>query len=142
MSVVSGNEIAGSKTSAKNISDMIQQIIQGILDMIRVDGPDEFSRVMKDGKVMGIAVGSGKGDNKVEEAVDGVIASATASNCDFSNSSYISIVIRGGDFSLSDQYDIEDRIKKFAGKDIDSISVDGTDEAMKDEIRVTVVALK
>lgn len=148
MSVISGAEIvrrAGDlvpvEDAEKMSQQMILQIVQGICDMFHIDGSNVFSGVIQSGKVKSITAGSGHGENKVEDAVNGVIRSAELVNCDFSTASHTSMFVRG-DISLYDINEIEERMEKLIGEKPDCITIEGTDETMKDEIRVTALELQ
>lgn len=148
MSVISGAEIvrrAGDLVPVEEAEEMSQQmilqIVQGICDMFHIDGYNVFSSVIQSGKVKSITAGIGYGENKVEDAVNGIIRSAELVNCDFRTASHTSMFVRG-DISLYDINDIENRMEKLVGKKPDCITTDGTDETMKDEIRVTALELQ
>ncbi|MCI8307856.1 MAG: cell division protein FtsZ [Lachnospiraceae bacterium] len=129
----------------KKADEVLQQGVQGITDLINVPGLinldfADVKTVMQDKGIAHIGIGSGKGDNKCEEAVKQAINSPLLETT-IAGASHVIINI-SGDVGLLDGDAAASYVQKEAGENANTNIIFGTmyDETMTDEVSITVIA--
>ncbi|MCL2008274.1 MAG: cell division protein FtsZ [Treponema sp.] len=130
----------------RRADDILRQGVQGISDsiietgLINIDFADAMT-VMKDQGDALMAIGYGEGDNRVEDAVSGVLDNPLLEETSIKGATRALIYVAGGeDLPLVEYDDIVKRIT--ADMDRDAIIIPGMylDSTLQDKIRVTVIA--
>lgn len=129
----------------KKADEVLQQGVQGITDLINVPGLinldfADVKTVMQDKGIAHIGIGSGKGDNKCEEAIKQAINSPLLETT-IAGASHVIINI-SGDVGLLDGEAAASYVQEAAGADANTNIIFGTmyDETMTDEVSITVIA--
>ena len=130
----------------RKADDILRQGIQGILDciietgLIRIDFADAVT-VMKDQGEALMTIGYGAGENRVEEAVSGVLDNPLLEDVSIRGATRALIYVAGGeDLPLIEYDDIVKRITADMDKNAIIISGMYLHPSMEDQIRVTVIA--
>ncbi len=126
--------------------DVLRQGVQGISEIITVAGDinTDFSDVKtimreKGDAIMGI--GAAKGDNRAVEAAERAISNPLLDDARIDGARNVLLSITGGeDFSLTEVEEIASIVRERADADVFFKYGIVVDPAMKDEIRVTVIA--
>ena len=142
------------ENSAKNTSmleafkmsdDVLRQGVQGISDLIRddaminVDFADVRS-VMTDRGVAHMGVGHGFGETRAADAVKGAIESPLLETTIDGAKAILLYVVGGYDVGMMEINEIATEVQTRANEDCILIFGAAIDDAMKDEIKVTVIA--
>ena len=130
-------------TAFKKADEVLQQAVQGITDLINVPSVinldfADVQTVMKDRGIAHIGIGSGKGDDKANEAVRMAVDSPLLeTKIDGATNVIINI---SGDITLTDASDSADYIRNLVGDDVNIIFGAAYDESMADSCSITVIA--
>ena len=142
------------ENSAKNTSmleafkmsdDVLRQGVQGIADLIRddaminVDFADVRS-VMTDRGVAHMGVGHGFGETRAADAVKGAIESPLLETTIDGAKAILLYVVGGYDIGMMEINEIASEVQNRASEDCILIFGAAIDDAMKDEVKVTVIA--
>ena len=142
------------ENSAKNTSmleafkmsdDVLRQGVQGISDLIRddaminVDFADVRS-VMTDRGVAHMGVGHGFGETRAADAVKGAIESPLLETTIDGAKAILLYVVGGYDVGMMEINEIASEVQRRANEECILIFGAAIDDAMKDEIKVTVIA--
>lgn len=125
--------------------DALRQGIQGISDiitkpnMIKVDFAD-IKKVVKNKGVAHMGVGRGKGENKMLDAIQQAIASPLLETSIEGATGLIYNIRYCVTLSLFELDEASDLIRKIVSPSCNIIHGDGADEALDDEVEVTVIA--
>ena len=125
--------------------DVLRQGIQGISDLIvtpsliNLDFADVRS-VMKNKGLAHMGIGHGKGDNKTIEAVRQAVTSPLLETT-IEGATGVLINVKGGlDLPLDEVYEAADLVKEVVDPSCNIIFGSGIDEAMNDEVEITIIA--
>lgn len=125
--------------------DVLRQGIQGISDLIvspsliNLDFADVRS-VMKNKGLAHMGIGHGKGDNKTIEAVRQAVSSPLLETT-IEGATGILINVKGGnDLPLDEVYEAVELVKEVVDDDGNIIFGAAIDEAMNDEVEITIIA--
>ena len=142
-------QIAEKNTSmleAFNMADdVLRQGVQGISDLIVEAGVinldfADVKTIMSDRGIAHMGVGSGKGENRVEQAVKAAIESPLLETS-INGAKAILINITGGyDLGMLEVNEAADKIQSAADKDVILIFGAAIKEELQDEMRITVIA--
>jgi cell division protein FtsZ len=126
-------------------NDVLCGAVQGITDLITNPGVInvDFADVRTVMSKMGVGMmGSGKasGPERAEEAVQAAIASPLLEDVNLSGARGILVNVTGANMNLGEFQDIGAVISSFASDDATVVMGTAIDDAMDDELRVTVVA--
>lgn len=125
--------------------DVLRQGIQGISDLIAVPALinldfADVKTVMESGGMAHMGIGQGKGENRMVNAAKDAIASPLLeTNIDGARAVLINIT-GGSDMSIMDVNEAANMVMEAADPDANIIFGAGIDEAMEDEVRITVIA--
>ncbi|MCM1047829.1 MAG: cell division protein FtsZ [Clostridiales bacterium] len=127
----------------KKADEVLQQSVQGITDLINLPAVinldfADVQTVMKDKGVAHIGIGSGKGDDKANQAVKMAVESPLLETT-ISGATDVIINV-SGDISLSDADAAANYVKELTGDDINCIFGAMYDETMTDTCNVTIIA--
>jgi cell division protein FtsZ len=125
--------------------DVLRQGIQGISELITVPGLinldfADVRSIMAEGGAALMAIGRGQGDEKATEAAEQAIASSLLDVTIDGARGILFNVTGGPDLTLFDVNDAAEIIRKTAHPEANIIFGAVIDEAMKDELRITVIA--
>ncbi|MBQ6173779.1 MAG: cell division protein FtsZ [Clostridia bacterium] len=129
----------------RTADDVLRQGIQGISDLIAVPALinldfADVRTVMESGGMAHMGIGVGSGENKMVNAAKEAIASPLLeTNIDGARAVLINIT-GGPDVSIMDINEAADMVMQAADPEANIIFGAGIDEAMGDEVRVTVIA--
>ncbi len=134
---------ASIEDALKKADEVLQQGVQGITDLINVPSLinldfADIQTVMKDKGLAHIGIGSGKGDDKAQEAVQAAVASPLLET-KMTGASDV-IVNISGDVSLMDVNDTVSYVKEIVGETANIIFGVTNNSTMTDEVVVTVIA--
>lgn len=126
--------------------DVLRQGVQGISDLITVPGEIniDFADVRsvmecKGDAIMGIGIGTG--DNRAVEAASRAVNNPLLEDACIEGARNVLVNVTGGDdFSLIEYQEIVDLITEKASQEAHVFTGFITDHALKDEVRVTVIA--
>ena len=142
-------QIAEKNTSvleAFNMADeVLKQGVQGISDLIVESGIinldfADVKTIMLDRGMAHMGVGRGKGENRVEEAVDAAINSPLLETSIDGAKAILLNVMGGYDLGMLEVNQAADKIHSVADKDVILIFGASIKEELKDEMIVTVIA--
>jgi cell division protein FtsZ len=125
--------------------DVLRQGIQGISDLIAVPALinldfADVKTVMESGGLAHMGIGSGKGENRMVEAAKNAISSPLLeTNIDGARAVLINIT-GGEDMSIIDINEAANLVMQAADPDANIIFGAGIDDALDDEVRITVIA--
>ena len=127
----------------KKADEVLQQAVQGITDLINVPAIinldfADVQTVMKDKGIAHIGIGSGKGDDKAQEAVKMAVESPLLET-KINGATNVLINI-SGDISLTDAQEASDYVRGLAGDDVNVIFGSTYDENKTDTCTITVIA--
>ncbi len=127
----------------KKADEVLQQAVQGITDLINVPAIinldfADVQTVMKDKGIAHIGIGSGKGDDKAQEAVKMAVESPLLET-KINGATHVLINI-SGDISLTDAQEASDYVRELAGDDVNVIFGSTYDENKTDTCTITVIA--
>ncbi|MEG0773268.1 cell division protein FtsZ [Clostridium sp.] len=131
--------------SFKKADDVLKQGVQGISDLITIPGLinldfADISTIMLDKGLAHMGVGTGKGDNRAQEAAKQAIASPLLETSIIGATGVLLNVTGGSDLSLLEISDAAQIVQEAADPDANIIFGAVIDESLKDEIRITVIA--
>ncbi len=134
------------KEAFRIADEVLRQGVQGISDLITLAGDINIDfadvRTVMEGQgdaIMGIGVGSG--ENRAQDAAEKAINNPLLDDARIEGAKNILVnVTCGEDFSLTEYQDVIDLITSKAAEDAHIIAGVVTDGALKDEVRVTVIA--
>lgn len=142
--------IANDKTplveTFKKADDVLMQAVKGISDLINIRGLInlDFADIRTVMSAKGMAImgsGSARGENRAVEAATASISSPLLENISIDGATGIIINVTGGpDLSLYEVNEASTLITEAAHEDAEIIFGAVIDEAMGDEVRVTVIA--
>ena len=125
--------------------DVLRQGIQGISDLIvtpsliNLDFADVRS-IMKNKGLAHMGIGHGKGENKTIEAVRQAVTSPLLETT-IEGATGVLINVKGGlDLALDEVYEAADLVKEVVDENCNIIFGSGIDEAMNDEVEITIIA--
>ena len=127
----------------KKADEVLQQAVQGITDLINnpsvinLDFAD-VQTVMKDKGIAHIGIGTGKGDDKANEAVKMAVESPLLETT-ISGATHVIINV-SGDISLADANDAASYVQELTGDDVNIIFGAMYDENMTDTCNITIIA--
>ncbi len=125
--------------------DVLRQGIQGISELITVPGLinldfADVRSIMAEGGAALMAIGHGQGDDKATEAAEKAIASSLLDVTIDGARGILFNVTGGSDLTLFDVHEAAEIIRKTAHPEANIIFGAVIDEAMSDEIHITVIA--
>jgi len=125
--------------------DVLRQGIQGISELITVPGLinldfADVRAIMAEGGAALMAIGHGEGDNRAADAAEKAIASSLLDVTIDGARGILFNVTGGPDLTLFDVNEAAEIIRKTAHPEANIIFGAVIDEAMKDKIRITVIA--
>ncbi len=129
----------------KMSDDVLRQGVQGIADLIRddaminVDFADVRS-VMTDRGVAHMGVGHGFGETRAADAVKGAIESPLLETTIDGAKAILLYIVGGYDIGMMEINEIASEVQNRASEDCILIFGAAIDDAMKDEVKVTVIA--
>jgi cell division protein FtsZ len=142
-------QVAEKNTSmieAFNMADeVLKQGVQGISDlivetgMINLDVAD-VKTIMTDRGIAHMGVGRGKGDKRVEQAVQAAIGSPLLETSINGAKAILLNIMGGYDLGMLEVNEVADKIQNAADKDVMLIFGTSIKEELKDEIIITVIA--
>ena len=129
----------------KGANDVLHGAVQGITELIthpgviNVDFADVKTVMSQMGQGM---MGSGRasGEERAKIAAEAAIASPLLEDVNLAGAKGILVNVTGKDLTLGEFQDIGDIVSTFASDDATVVMGTAVDEAMEDELRVTVVA--
>ncbi len=126
--------------------DVLRQGVQGISDLItkegdmNIDFADVKTIMSGQGDAL-MGIGSGRGENRAIDAATNAINNPLLQDESIEGAKGILVNVTGGiDFSLSEFQEVLQIITSTADRDVLTITGSVIDDAMEDEIKVTVVA--
>jgi len=129
----------------KGANDVLHGAVQGITELITCPGVInvDFADVKTVMSQMGQGMmGSGRaaGEERAKEAAESAIASPLLEDVNLAGAKGILVNVTGRDLTLGEFQDIGDIVSSFASEDATVVMGTAVDDAMEDELRVTVVA--
>jgi cell division protein FtsZ len=133
------------KDAFKMADDVLRQGVQGITDVIVVEGIincdfADVQSIMKDSGIAHMGVGIGKGENAAQDAVRAAIESPLLETHINGARGVLLNVTGGEEFSLIDANEVADMVQELVDPGANIIFGAAMDENLKDEIRVTLIA--
>ena len=131
--------------SFKLADEVLRQGVEGIIEIIAQDGLiscdfADVCTVMRDSGVAHMGIGYGKGENAASDAVRQAIESPLLETS-ISGAKGILLNVTGGpEFSLVEMSEASTIVSEMVSEDAQIIIGTATDEALRDEIKVTLVA--
>lgn len=127
----------------KKADEVLQQAVQGITDLINVPALinldfADVQTVMKDKGIAHIGIGTGRGDDKANEAVRLAVSSPLLETS-IQGASHVIINI-SGDISLMEANEAASFVQELAGEDANVIFGSRYDDTYPDECTITVIA--
>ncbi|MEG1751970.1 MAG: cell division protein FtsZ [Clostridia bacterium] len=129
----------------RHADDVLRQGIQGISDLIvtpsliNLDFADVRS-IMKNKGLAHMGIGHAKGDNKTIEAVRQAVTSPLLETT-IEGATGVLINVKGGlDLPLDEVYEAVDLVREVVDPSCNIIFGSGIDEAMTDEVEITIIA--
>lgn len=127
----------------KKADEVLQQAVQGITDLINLPAVinldfADVQTVMKDKGIAHIGIGSGKGDDKANQAVKMAVESPLLETT-ISGATDVIINV-SGDITLADADAAANYVKELTGEEINCIFGAMYDESMTDTCNVTIIA--
>ncbi len=127
----------------KKADEVLQQAVQGITDLINVPSVinldfADVQTVMKDKGIAHIGIGTGKGDDKANEAVKMAVESPLLETT-ISGATHVIINV-SGDISLADANDAASYVQDLTGSDVNIIFGAMYDANMTDTCNITIIA--
>lgn len=131
--------------SFKLADDVLRQGVEGIIEIIAQDGLincdfSDVCTVMRDSGVAHMGIGYGKGENAAADAVRQAIESPLLETSIAGAKGILLNVTGGPDFSLVEMSEASTIVSEMVSEDAQIIIGAGTDESLRDEIKVTLVA--
>jgi len=133
------------KDSFKLADEVLRQGVEGIIEVIAQNGIiscdfADVCTIMRDSGVAHMGIGVGKGENAAQDAVRAAIESPLLETS-ISGAANVLLNITGGtEFSLVDMENVSSVVREMVSQDATIIVGTAMDDAMKDEIKVTLVA--
>jgi len=130
----------------KLVDSILYKAVRGITDIILVPGMvnvdfADVKTIMENGGKALIGVGSGKGENKIDEAVVAATTSPLLDGVNIQGARRLLINVElSPDMAFSDVQEAVEQIKELAHEDVHVIFGATIDMNSEDEIRLTVVA--
>lgn len=131
--------------SFKYADDVLRQGVQGISDLITIPGLvnldfADVRTIMIDKGLAHMGVGSGKGDNRAQEAAKQAISSPLLETSIVGATGVLLNITGGSDLGLLEINEAAEIVQEAADPDANIIFGAVIDENIKDEIRITVIA--
>ncbi len=131
--------------SFRKADDVLRQGVQGISDLITITGLinldfADVKTIMVDKGLAHMGVGTGKGDNRAQEAAKQAISSPLLETSIIGATGVLINVTGGNDLSLIEINEAANIVQEEADPDANIIFGAVIDENLKDEIRITVIA--
>jgi cell division protein FtsZ len=125
--------------------DVLRQGIQGITDLITESGVinldfADVKTVMSDRGIAHMGVGTGRGENRVIDAVKEAIGSPLLETSIDGAKAILLNIMGGYDLGMLEANEAADLIEKAAARDANIIFGASIKEELEDEIRITVIA--
>ncbi|MBR6444803.1 MAG: cell division protein FtsZ [Firmicutes bacterium] len=125
--------------------EVLKQGVQGISDIITYDALinldfADVQTVMKDKGVAHMGVGSGKGETKIDDAVKNAVESPLLETSIAGAKAILFNIAGGYDMTLQEVTSVADKVTEAADPEAMVIFGASINEALKDEIVVTVIA--
>ena len=142
-------QIAEKNTTMKEAfgmaDDVLRQGIQGITDLITESGVinldfADVKTVMSDRGIAHMGVGTGRGENRVIDAVKEAIGSPLLETSIDGAKAILLNIMGGYDLGMLEANEAADLIEKAAARDANIIFGASIKEDLEDEIRITVIA--
>lgn len=133
------------KDSFKLADEVLRQGVEGIIEIIAQDGLiscdfADVCTVMRDSGVAHMGIGFGKGENAAQDAVRQAIESPLLETS-ISGAKGILLNVTGGpEFSLVEMSEASAIVSEMVSDDAQIIIGTATDDSLRDEIKVTLVA--
>ncbi|MCM1157127.1 MAG: cell division protein FtsZ [Bacteroidales bacterium] len=127
----------------KKADEVLQQGVQGVTDLIQNPGIinldfADLQSVMRDKGIAHIGIGRGSGENKAEDALRQAMESPLLET---SVSGATDIIINfAGNVTMMEAYDTAESLREVAGEDANIIFGTANNEALGDEISITIIA--
>ncbi len=133
------------KDSFKLADDVLRQGVQGIIEVITQRGImncdfADVRTIMKDSGVAHMGIGIGKGENAASDAVRAAIESPLLETSIEGAENVLLNITGGSEFSLVDMGEVSSIVRDMVSEEANIIVGTAMDEALKDEIKVTLIA--
>lgn len=133
------------KESFKFADDILRQGVEGIIEIIAQDGIiscdfADVCTVMRDSGIAHMGIGFGKGENAAEDAVRQAVESPLLETSVAGAKGILMNITGGPDFSLVDMGSASAKVQEMVSEDAQIIIGTATDDSLRDEIKVTLVA--
>ena len=131
--------------SFKLADDVLRHGVEGIIDIIAQDGIincdfADVCTVMRDSGIAHMGIGYGKGENAAQDAVRQAVESPLLETSIAGAKGILLNVTGGTEMSLVEMSEASAIISEMVSDDAQIIIGTATDESMRDEIKVTIVA--
>lgn len=131
--------------SFKLADDVLRQGVQGIIEVITQRGImncdfADVRTIMKDSGVAHMGIGIGKGENAASDAVRAAIESPLLETSIAGAENVLLNITGGSEFSLVDMGEVSSIVRDMVSEEANIIVGTAMDEALKDEIKVTLIA--
>ncbi len=131
--------------SFKLADEVLRQGVEGIIDIIAQDGIiscdfADVCTVMRDSGVAHMGIGFGKGENAAQDAVRQAVESPLLETSIAGAKGILLNVTGGTEMSLVEMSEASAIVNEMVSEDAQIIVGTATDESMRDEIKVTIVA--
>lgn len=125
--------------------EVLRQGVEGIIEVIAQDGIiscdfADVCTIMRDSGVAHMGIGVGKGENAAQDAVRAAIESPLLETSIAGAANVLLNITGGTGFSLVDMGEVSGIVREMVSQEATIIVGTAVDEAMKDEIKVTLVA--
>ncbi len=133
------------KDSFKLADDILRQGVQGIIEVITQRGImncdfADVRTIMKDSGIAHMGIGIGKGEEAAQDAVRAAIESPLLETSIEGAENVLLNITGGSEFSLVDMGEVSSIVRDLVSEDANIIVGTAMDEALKDEIKVTLIA--
>lgn len=133
------------KDSFKLADEVLRQGVEGIIEVIAQNGIiscdfADVCTIMRDSGIAHMGIGVGKGENAAQDAVRAAIESPLLETSIAGAANVLLNITGGTEFSLVDMENVSSVVREMVSQDATIIVGTAMDEAMKDEIKVTLVA--
>ncbi len=133
------------KDSFKLADDVLRQGVQGIIEVITQRGImncdfADVRTIMKDSGVAHMGIGIGKGENAAQDAVRAAIESPLLETSIEGAENVLLNITGGSEFSLVDMGEVSSIVRDLVSEEANIIVGTAMDDALKDEIKVTLIA--
>ena len=131
--------------SFKLADDVLRQGVQGIIEVITQRGImncdfADVRTIMKDSGVAHMGIGIGKGESAAQDAVRAAIESPLLETSIEGATNVLLNITGGSEFSLVDMGEVSGIVREMVSEEANIIVGTAMDDALKDEIKVTLIA--